>query len=486
MTGAWKHTELEAVLRGPVDLGAMTEETVRTLLDEYPNEGEFVDFKSAAVFDAAGSAKPGMRYEWGKDVAAMANGRGGILIFGVIDSRAAGSRGIALQDRVQPFENRDPADLIDQFNKAVRSTVAPAPAFDIAAVPIGDQASGNQFVLVCVIPPSVVAPHAVTSHREPDRAVHFPRRTAGDSHTDYLREHQIAGMYQQRARSDQDRRHRAASVWESGTAWLLESELTRVWIAVAVVPDLPQHDLLTPEVIAAIDEWDSAAPAQFPHLLLEAVDHGGWEMPLPAPGRMVFTGSARTTQASPIETPILRNSCREIHADGSAFAAIALTEEIPADSGVESADVSIDGLVDRVIAAAANTLSWTTARAGTWGSATVTAGLVISGRERIALKADGHGGARQTTARDVRRAVWTSPPPPPVVTVAELGDAVAMPGALRAAYRLALPMVQTFGISGLGWLTAEGGLTDRMPIPGGPSGVRAFHEWAQRHGVDAQ
>lgn len=471
MVGTWRHTELEAVLGGPVDLKTMTEATVRALVEAFPDESEFVDFKRRNVFTATRKDRDELRHEWGKDVAAFANGRGGIIIFGVVDSRAV-DKG---QDRVEPFDAEvADLDLIDQFKSAIRATVMPVPAFDIAAIPVGE--GDGQFVLVCVVPPSSLAPHAVTSFRDKERAVIYPVRTAGASHTEFLREHQIAGMYQQRGQAVQDRRRRTDAVWDTGKAGLNGSQTT-VWVAVASIPDLPQDDVLAPDAIDAICEW-SDSERDYPALLFREADHGGWEVPVPAPGRLVFTGSQQTSEDR-VEEPVVRAAYREIHADGSAFAAISLSSE------PGTAKLNVDDIVERTIVAAANALSWTTTRAGSWGAATVVAGIIAvdDGRHPM-LTVGGLGGASPVTGRDVRRTISGVPGPAPTVTVVQLRDVTSMPGVLRAAYRLALPLVQLFGVPDLGWLRPDGRLGKRLPIGAHPRERERLAGWAAEHGVE--
>jgi predicted HTH transcriptional regulator len=127
---------MEAALGGPIDQ-SMTVEKVRQIVDEFTAESEFVDFKAkhtlftkAAELDKAGRDK--WRFECGKDVAAFANARGGVLIYGVHDRKNTETN----SRQLDPFigGEADPADLEEKFRRAVREITAPVPGFEIFAV----------------------------------------------------------------------------------------------------------------------------------------------------------------------------------------------------------------------------------------------------------------------------------------------------------------------------------------------------------------
>jgi hypothetical protein len=125
--------------------------------------------------------------EFAKDVAAMANTRGGLIIFGVSD-RPVAFKGIRLVD-ANP----------DQYAKWVRNLVQPY----LTGLELYDLGSddGGEALFVVDIPASELAPHSVAFDHTKDQAKAqyasvTPYRSG--SHTEWMAEHQIARAYADR------------------------------------------------------------------------------------------------------------------------------------------------------------------------------------------------------------------------------------------------------------------------------------------------
>lgn len=459
----WRHREMEDALGGPIHRSITVDQLLR-IVDEFPDESEFIDFKRKHALLSERGNRDRWRVERSKDVAAFANARGGVMIFGVRDANAAEPG-----DRLEPFTTgeADPGVLIEDVRRAVREVTAPVPGFDV--FPVHDH-DVETFYLVCVVPPSIAAPHAVRVPGDGRGGLIYPTRAAGESNTTYLHEFQVAGLYERRARSGEDRRRRAEAVWADGVEVLEVPGAPRVWLAVASVPDLPRDDVLTEEAREAIDQWDKSIE-QFP-TLIQRGRVGVGEYPVPAPGRVCFTEIVRDHDGGHVYSSVVRHFYREIHADGSAFAALPLSEP----DGQSPFTIAIDELVDNVATTTANVLGWTASRTGTWGATTVTAGIVVTGADDAVLQIDGFGGVDST--RTIHRRLkgrW-----PRAVTAVELADAITVQGQMVVAYRLATPLVQAFGVPNLAWLTEDGALRPYRMLN---NGVGAAEEWARRHGV---
>ncbi|MEU9062452.1 ATP-binding protein [Streptomyces sp. NPDC048430] len=121
--------------------------------------------------------------ELAKDVAAMANTRGGLLIFGV-------------RDKTCELVGIDPEQVNDQqYLQWIRNHVQPYLP-DITFTPFTD---GTTSVLVCDIPASPMAPHHVfgTAQKDKDQqAAVVPYRDK--DHTAWMAEHQIERAYRDR------------------------------------------------------------------------------------------------------------------------------------------------------------------------------------------------------------------------------------------------------------------------------------------------
>lgn len=457
---------MEAALGGPIDQ-SMTVEKVRQIVDEFAAESEFVDFKAKHTLltkvpkpDKASRDK--WRFECGKDTAAFANARGGVLIYGVRDLKNTETS----SKQLDPFTagEADPADLEEKFRRAVRETTAPVPGFEMFAVYDEDA-----FFMVCVVPPSATAPHAATMPGDGREGLVYPRRAAGESHAIFMREYEVAELYERRARTGEDRRRRAETVWSDGVDALAVPRAPRVWVAVASVPDLPRDDVLSPQTRQEIEEWDDAEP--FPWLIQDGfVGVGGY--PVPAPGRLCLTEMVQDEEGKPVYASEVRNFYREIHADGSSFAALPLSEP----DAPSPFTISMDALVDRVATATANTLGWTGTRTGLWGATTVTAGIVVTGDEPAVLQIDNFGG--RESGRTIHRRLegrW-----PRAVTTVDLADTIAMQDRMIVAHRLGTPLAQAFGALGLPWLDEDGTLRSFYMLR---EGRRSYEEWALQHGV---
>jgi hypothetical protein len=453
---------MEAALGGVIDK-SMTVDQLRRLVDEFRDESEFVDFKNKRALLSKQDSPNKWRFECGKDVAAFANARGGVLVYGVRDLKATEEG----SEQLDPFsiDEADPTDIEENFRRAVREVTAPVPGFKMFPV----QSDSESFYMVCVVPPSAAAPHAATMPGDGREGLVYPRRAPGESHAVYMREYQVAELYERRARASEDRRRRAETVWAEGVAALDVPRAPRVWLAVASVPDLPRDDVLTSEARHAIDEWDDVEP--FPWLIQEgSVRVGGY--PVPAPGRVCLTEIVQDPDGKHVYASEVRNFYREIHADGSAFAALPLSEP----NAQSPFTISIDALVDHVVTTTANTVAWTGTRTGMWGATTVTAGIVVTGGEPAVLQINDFAG--RDSARTIYRRVegrW-----PRAVTVVDLADTIGMRDRVIVAHRLATPLVQAFGVPRPPWLDEDGTLRSVYMLR---EGNRAFEDWARYYGV---
>ncbi|WP_109523556.1 MULTISPECIES: AlbA family DNA-binding domain-containing protein [Nocardia] len=459
----WRNRELEDILGGQLEQGTITEAAITKLAEEIPAESEYVDYKSKGEFKKPrDNPKWNVGQERGRDVSAFANGRGGVLIYGVEEFKKIST----IPERLNPFDGSEHRyELIDQFRKDVRQYTTPNPQFDMFAV---DATSGG-FYLVVVIPASLRAPHAVTVQSGDDRrALHYCVRASGETNTRYLSEHEIAESYQRRSRSHEERQRHNAHIWTEGVEELVVRGVP-VWLALAAVPDMPTDSLLTPTALREITDW--ADDQYFPNSILrqgyQATDH-----PFPAPGKVVYTRLLVTDDGD--KTPGADETYRELHADGSAFAGLML-EQRSASGRVVKLDVDL--LVADVCALMIHALDWVCARAGRWGNATVTIGLATGkdpgGAPTVALKSS--GGASTFGLRRADRKM------PTATTVVDLSGLDTMQDKLRATYNVAAPMVQAFGVPEPDWITETGAIRTSMILRDSRSHAL---NWTREYGVE--
>ncbi|WP_238774483.1 AlbA family DNA-binding domain-containing protein [Prescottella equi] len=450
----WRDRDLEEILGGKLEREAITEAGLRKLVEEIPVENEFVEYKSRGEFEKP--ATPKSKQERGKDVSAPANGLGAILIYGIEDDRKSS----VVEERMKPFDDgTDAHKLIEQFRKDIRQYVAPTPLFDMFAV---DAAAGG-FYLVLVVPPSVGAPHAVTAGPGQERQTFsYFIRSAGETHIRTLGEHEVADRYSIRHRRQEDRARHVDKVWSEGRGELTPFRDKPIWLAVAVVPDVPVDGQLTTHVRDETQAWEKAQT--FPDSILGCRQPSP-DYPFPAPGRMVYTALVRKDGTA---QPKAERSYRELHADGSAYAALTLGDDYRAGH----VPLNPDDLVDAIASLVLHTLDWTIARAGHWGNATVQIGFVVP-VPGPGLELTDPGGVPTYALRRTRNQKTAT-------TVADLASLHSTQDKLRIAYSAALPIFQGFGLIQPAWITEEGEVRGKLLLD--KSRSRAL-QWAAARGV---
>jgi hypothetical protein len=163
--------------------GAVEFAMVRQCADDGLAEADDLDWKEFLP----NGRDPQAAAEFAKDVAAMANTRGGLIIYGVSD-RPVAFKGIQSAD-ANP----------DQYAKWVRNLVQPY----LAGLELYDLVSddGSEALFVVDVPASELAPHSVAFDHTKDQAKAqyasvTPYRSG--SHTEWMAEHQIARAYADR------------------------------------------------------------------------------------------------------------------------------------------------------------------------------------------------------------------------------------------------------------------------------------------------
>lgn len=163
-----------------------------------------------------------------KDVAAMANSGGGVIVFGVRESQKAAT------------ERVDVGELDEAYERALRSAAITAispPVFGLNVHRLGDE--GNRAVVV-EVPASLDGPHLIYKND------YFGAPVRNDSDTVWMKERQIEAMY--RARFE-ERRHATAaldSLYDEAAAG--KDSDKRAWLIAVAHPRIPRfRDRLTRE-----------------------------------------------------------------------------------------------------------------------------------------------------------------------------------------------------------------------------------------------
>ncbi|MFC0627474.1 AlbA family DNA-binding domain-containing protein [Kribbella deserti] len=158
----------------------MTDEMVDAAVNQRLHETDDLDWKQAAP-PRSGLADT----DFPKDVAAMANGSGGVIVFGVTEDQKAAVGRV------------DVGEIDESHERALRSVAVTAinpPIFGLGLHRVG--ADGRR-ALVVTVPASVDGPHLIYKNQ------YFGAPVRNDADTTWMKERQIETMY--RARFDERR-----------------------------------------------------------------------------------------------------------------------------------------------------------------------------------------------------------------------------------------------------------------------------------------
>ncbi|OZC84864.1 hypothetical protein CH254_21020 [Rhodococcus sp. 06-412-2C] len=266
---------LHAIFGVPVpriDAGAIE----RAVADKVA-ESDQLDWKSAVYAKGAGA-------EIAKDVAALANHRGGIIVLGVTeeDSAAAAASPVTMSG----------AEVRKQVQMAVASNVSPF--LGGVTVHQTDRATmGAGHYVVIEVAPSRDAPHALSPNGPNGHTLSYPVRNGAE--TRYLKEFEVAARYRDRLTSHADILSALKTIHAQGLQTVMQravaGEFDEASISVAAVPvtvgsrpvgvaaRLAETDFLT--------QWDN--PQRLPgHDIEFKPGHSNYVV-RPAPQRTVFT-----------------------------------------------------------------------------------------------------------------------------------------------------------------------------------------------------
>jgi Putative DNA-binding domain len=231
------------VFDAPVDEVSL--EHIERLVREQARELAELDFK-ATLYGNGDSDKR----ELCKDIAAMRNDRGGVIVLGVADTNgvAVGCPEVSLSDA----EER-------RMVQVVASGTQPYAAFDIH--PVEGRTAGKGFYLL-IAAPSPFRPHAVVV----GDGFRYPRRAGAT--TRYLSETEVADMYRDRFRGEKQQIDRLAQITDEAIAQLdkggkaqtldIDAARRRGWLVVSLVPNSPGSMAMSFTARAEIEQWARA------------------------------------------------------------------------------------------------------------------------------------------------------------------------------------------------------------------------------------
>ncbi|NMO02632.1 ATP-binding protein [Gordonia sp. TBRC 11910] len=240
-------------------------EAIRRAIDNRITEDEQLDWKRSPYPSGKGD-------EIAKDVAALANHLGGIIVLGVDEDDAA--RACAAIPFTDDFD-----DLHRQIRTACSARIRPY--LHISVLDIPDNNTGRRFAAI-VVPRSPSAPHAIEQGSEKQPA--FPVRDA--TTTRWLHEAELATRYRDRFAARVDVATRARTVHAEGVA--RQRRTDDWWLTVACAPTQPGARPPGPDARLAeqtfLKTWQANRPALAPRMSSPLLD-----TPSTAVRRTIFT-----------------------------------------------------------------------------------------------------------------------------------------------------------------------------------------------------
>lgn len=275
--------------------GPLTDELLNSAISARVVETEGLDWKSELP-----PAKGLPQTDFPKDVAAMANSGGGVIVYGVREEQKAA------------VERVDVGEFDEAYERSLRNAVITAispPVFGLNVHRVG--APGSRAVVV-EVPASLDGPHLIYKND------YFAAPVRNDSDTVWMKERQIEAMY--RARFE-ERRHATEilNVLSSEEAAGRDTD-TRAWLIAVAHPRVPRfRDRLSRE--SAHDVLSKAADLALVYAgrggihPLESVDRFN---PRPGLRRWVAVNTATSDRA------VWKEAWASVHDDGSVTLATAV------------------------------------------------------------------------------------------------------------------------------------------------------------------
>lgn len=275
------------------ELTELTPAHLQTLCDLRMPEDADLDFKSEDGYTTSG---PEGLDELAKDVSALANARGGLIIVGINDDRqgcAESLSEVAVSDK-----------KIGQMYNGLRARVVPYLP-DIWINNLETVAGSGKGYVFIAVPGSAIAPHAVRMTSRPQYS--FARRLGRT--TAWLEESEIAALYRDRFRLAEEHRDKVLKVLEVGSEWTRRarrpSAADRIWLEVALVPSAPAERFVDPAHISGLSGFfkEQSKPGALPHPVFNGF---GGQTPEVLRGRLRLE-------------PRMNSTALEAYADGSVY-----------------------------------------------------------------------------------------------------------------------------------------------------------------------
>ena len=293
-----------------------------------------------------------------KDIAAMANHLGGLLIIGVDEDRT--SSGSVAHQLIPIPANVGSESQIDWAMKQIAARVVPR--VDVALRWIGEPGDDSTGYLIVGVPRGSRQPYAADLR---DGKFMYQRRRG--THNTQMTESEIASAYSERDRSAAALRERFEVLVHSSQ--LPSSQLSTISIATVLVPEQPGDWTINGSSLKASEQWLDSAPYALDSF--DLIDRIG----LPDPIHQRTRAGYRSVQHQ-----LPSDGYFEFHGDGASVVRTALSA-VPCDGQRDGrAEFQISDL--RFFARLRSHLRWAAAhaidRSGTFGNALCGVNVMVS------------------------------------------------------------------------------------------------------------
>ena len=214
-----------------VRLSEIDESVLARLIESKYQESDQLDFKTSWTVSKDAD-------EFRKDVCALANARGGLIIYGIKDDKS-----VAVElTPISPV-----GELRDQVASILHSGCRPVPRFEMEEVP-SIREPGKVYVLV-VVPQSGDGPHARLQDSKKGKWLNFPVRF--ETTTVFLNENELAERYRRRFQLLRDRAQRMTEL-QGSFSDDDGKQTSLVLVRFCAVPSAPGEAAINS---ALIDRW---------------------------------------------------------------------------------------------------------------------------------------------------------------------------------------------------------------------------------------
>lgn len=318
---AYASTRLAALFGTPLQY-LTAADVVRALASGTIREDEDLDFKERYPFKENPDVA---KAEFAKDLAALANTRGGALLLGVRDAQGVGGACV-------------PQDVSEKVLRDLRQYAASwvFPVVPFGVEPLLMEGENGKGLCLITVPRSPSAPHGVR-HPDDKDYLRFPYRAGAD--TRYMTESQLADAYRSRMRDAAAQDARLEAVGREGRARLSRH---RLWLTLVFVPNARGDMALSQRRLEQLSEWVQQRPVFEPFEKLLARP-----LVVTTRARRAVVARAPTAGAPGVEADIA-----ELHTDGAGFCAVPIASHKlnVAGGSVQITPQDLDA--DRLVAAA--------------------------------------------------------------------------------------------------------------------------------------